>query len=113
MEESILTTIKKMIGLTEYDTIFDPDIIVYINSAFMDLYQIGVSESPFSISDKSSKWEDFLEDLTKIGYVKTYIFIKVRLIFDPPQTSFLLEALSRQLEQIEWRLNAQAETEVL
>lgn len=111
---SILLEIKQSIGLGEQETIFDSDIIMYINSAFLNLFQLGVGPSiGFAISDKTKTWNEFTTDLNILGYIKTYIFIKTKLLFDPPQTSFVLEALERQIQQIEWRLNVQAEGETL
>ena len=111
---SILLEIKQSIGLSEQETIFDSDIIMYINSAFLNLFQLGVGPSiGFYISDKTKTWNEFTTDLNILGYIKTYIFIKTKLLFDPPQTSFVLEALERQIQQIEWRLNVQAEGETL
>ena len=108
--DSILASIKKMLGISEEDTNFDTDIIININTAFMTLYQLGVGpETCFSITDESSEWADFLEDRTDLEAVKTLIYLKVKLLFDPPSTSFVLDAIERQITQIEWRLNVQVE----
>lgn len=108
--DSILGTIKKMLGITYSDTGFDTDIITDINSVFMILNQIGVGpKTCFLVHSNSEIWTDFLEDVTNLEAVKTYIYLKVRLVFDPPISSTFLDALTRQVNELEWRLNAQAE----
>ena len=109
--ESILTSIKKMLGITEEYTHFDTDIIIHINSAFMVLTQLGVGPlDGFIIEDETSSWNDFIQDSTKIEAVKTYIYMKVRLVFDPPTSSALIDAMERSIKEYEWRLNVAAET---
>jgi hypothetical protein len=110
--DSILTSIKKLLGIEEDYTQFDPDIIIYINSTFMSLNQIGVGpETGFTISDKIKKWSDYLGENTNLEAVKSYIYLKTRLIFDPPTSSFVLEAIERQITELEWRLMVQTEPE--
>lgn len=102
---SILTSIKKLLGVEEEYTHFDSDIIIHINSAFMNLNQIGVGPtSGFRIQDATSEWSDFIER-TDLEGVKTYIYLKVRLIFDPPQMGYLVDAIKDQIKELEWRLN--------
>ena len=103
--ESILTSIKKQLGIVdEYDH-FDPEIIMSINSALFTLNQIGVGPSEgFSIKDKNATWSDFT-DISKIEAVKTYVCMKVRLVFDPPASSAHLESMKNQINELEWRLN--------
>ena len=109
--ESILTSIKKLLGIVEECNDFDVDIIIHINSAFFDLTQMGVGpKNGFSIQDDLSKWSDFLEDVTKYESVKTYVFLKVRTVFDPPASATVLEAYNRRIAECEWRLNIQAES---
>lgn len=113
MDNSILNCIKKLLGIdAEYD-IYDSDIIVYINSVFLTLSQLGVGPTkPFHIEDSSSTWYDFLgEDRYDLEAVKTYIYLKVRLIFDPPSSSFVLDAINSLIKEQEWRLNIQVEKE--
>ena len=111
--ESILTSIKKLLGITEEYAHFDNDIILHINAAFMSLHQLGVGPAEgFSISSDEQTWSDFISDSTKFEAVKIYIYIKVKLVFDPPTSSFVMDALNRQAQEYEWRLNVQAETEV-
>ena len=109
--DSILTTIKKLLGIgTEY-THFDSDIIVHINTVFMALTQMGVGPPEgFAIEDDSALWEDFITDSTKLQAVKTYVYLKVKLIFDPPLTSSVMEAMNHQISECEWRLNVAVET---
>ena len=111
MNESILTTIKKMLGIAEDYDAFDTDIIVNINTVFMTLTQIGVGpEKGFSITNSESKWSDFLQEEKKLEGVKTYIYLKVKLVFDPPTTSFVLDAMKNMATEIEWRLNVESES---
>lgn len=110
INNSILITIKKLLGIEENYTEFDTDIIIHINSCFTTLNQLGVGpKEGFFISDKTSRWTDFIQDIIKFESVKTYIYIKVRLIFDPPTNSFVLDSLTRQASELEWRLNVQSE----
>jgi len=110
MATSILTSIKKLIGPTEDDTSFDVDIIMHINSAFFRLNQLGVGPSEgFSITDKTKTWEEFLVARKDLEAVKSYVYQKVRLVFDPPQSSFLVEALKESIKEFEWTINVQAE----
>lgn len=104
--ESILTSIKKLLGIAEDYTQFDPDIIIHINTALMNLNQIGVGPvEGFSIEDATSIWTDFVSDMSKIEGVKTYVYLKVKLVFDPPLSSAVIESYNRTIEQLEWRLN--------
>lgn len=110
--ESILTSIKKLLGISEEYEHFDPDIIMHINSAFMILNQLGVGpEEGFSIEDETSTWTDFVPDMTKVEAVKSYIHLKVKLLFDPPTSSAVIESYNRMINEFEWRLNVAAETE--
>lgn len=107
--DSILDMTKKMIGFESDYTAFDLDIITHINSTFFALQQLGIGpESGFVITDKSSKWSDYLTG-NDLSAVKTYMFLKVRLLFDPPTTSFANEAIKNQITELEWRLNVQSE----
>lgn len=112
MSDSILESTKKILGIgPDYD-IYDLDVITHINSAFVTLHQLGIGpEEGFMIVDDTSVWSDFLGTDPRLNSVKTYVYLKVRLVFDPPGTSFLLEAQRKQIEEIEWRLNVQREEE--
>ena len=110
--DSILTSIKKMLGITETDKVFDTDIIIHINSVFMTLTQLGVGPSEgFYIEDNSAEWTEFIEDPSKLQAVKTYIFLKVKLLFDPGSVgSSTLASYERSIQELEWRLNVAAES---
>ena len=105
--ESILTSIKKLLGIAEEYEHFDNDIIMHINSVFMILTQLGVGPSKgFMITDSSASWDDFLpEDSKKLQAVKTYMYMKVKLMFDPPTSSAVMESMNRTISELEWRLN--------
>ena len=111
--ESILTSIKKFLGIdAEYEH-FDTDIIMHINSVFADLWQLGIGpHEGFEIEDDTTSWEDFLEGSKKFNSVKSYMEIRVKLLFDPPTSAAAMEALQRQADKWEWRLNAAAETNI-
>lgn len=112
MTTSILDTIKAMLGVETSQTAFDTDIIVGINTTFMTLHQLGVGPTTvFSISDKTKTWSDFLGTSTDIEAVKSYIYSKVKLTFDPPTSSYVLTAMDVQSKELEWRLAAQVEPE--
>ena len=104
--ESILTSIKKLLGIEETYDQFDPDLIMDINAVFMILNQLGIGTADcFSISDKTSNWVDFLgTDLTKLPVVKPYISTKVRLMFDPPTSSAVIDEMNKLINEYEWRL---------
>lgn len=104
--DSILTSIKKLLGITEEYTHFDADLIMHINSVFMILNQLGVGPAEgFIIEDKTMYWEDYIEDPTQLQAVKSYMYMKVRLLFDPPLSSAVMEAMNRTISEFEWRLN--------
>lgn len=104
--ESILTSVKKMLGIPEDYTHFDPDIIMHINSVFMTLTQIGVGPvDGFYIEDSTNTWAEFLGDPTKLQAVKTYMGLKVRLAFDPPASSTVMQCMKQVADEFEWRLN--------
>ena len=103
--ESILTSIKKLLGIAEECDSFDADRIMHINSVFFVLNQLGVGPSEgFSIKDKTAVWEDFTSGAST-ELVKSYVYLKVKLIFDPPAGSALIESINRQISEFEWRLN--------
>lgn len=108
--DGILDTIKKMLGVdAEYEH-FDTDIMTNINTSFMTLHQLGVGpEDGFTITGQDEKWVDFIPDTKKMEAIKTYIYLKVKLAFDPPTNSFSIDSYDRQAKEIEWRLNVQAE----
>ena len=110
MDESILTSIKKLLGINEDYEHFDADIIMHINSVFMILTQLGVGPSEgFTIEDDTTTWNDFLPDEKNLEGVKSYMHAKVRLLFDPPISSAVMECMIRTINELEWRLNVSAE----
>ena len=110
---SILTTIKQMLGFEEDYTDFDVDIIVLINGALMTLTQIGIGPSSgFFITSAEATWTSFLGTTTELEGVKTYIYLKVRSVFDPPASASVLEAIKENITELEVRLNIQAETPI-
>ena len=110
--DSILTSIKKLLGIAEDYTHFDIDIIMHINTVLMVLTQLGVGpEEGFTITDKGDEWGDFIsEDDLRFEGVKTYVYLKVRQVFDPPASSAVMEAMNRSIGELEWRLNVAAES---
>lgn len=109
--DSILTSIKKLLGIEESYEHFDTDIIIHINSAFSDLTQLGVGPAEgFRISDSYATWKDFTKDEIKLESVKDLVYLKVRLIFDPPSSSYVLTAFENRIKELEWRLNVAAES---
>ena len=109
MENSILLSTKKVLGLdAEYD-VFDLDVLMHINAAFSVLQQLGVGpEEGFMIEDETALWSDFVLFVgteISLNLVKTYVQLKARMLFDPPTTSFLIEAMNKQIQEYEWRLN--------
>lgn len=112
MEESILTSTKKILGIAEDYTVFDHDIITHINSAFSTLTQLGIGPAEgFMIEDATAVWADFFGTTPDLQYnsVRSYIFLRVRQLFDPPSTSYLISAMEGQIRELEWRLNTHRE----
>lgn len=104
--DSILTSVKKMLGITEDYEHFDADLIMHINSVFMILTQLGVGPSKgFSIDGKSDTWDDFISTGSNLEAVKSYMYLKVKLLFDPPLSSAVMESMNRMISELEWRLN--------
>lgn len=111
MAGSILTDTKKILGISEADTSFDLDVMTHINTAFSVLHQLGVGpEEGFMIESKSEEWDEFeVDDILTFNMVRTYIGLKVKMFFDPPSTSFLLDSMDKQIQQLESRLNTERE----
>jgi hypothetical protein len=106
MDESILESIKKLLGLDKSYTVFDQDILIHINTVFMILYQLGVGpENGYKITGSLNVWSEFTNDEVLLESVKSYIYLKVRMMFDPPQSSALMQAMNEQIKELEWRLN--------
>ena len=109
--ESILTSIKKMLGIAEDYNHFDPDIIMHINTVLMILKQLGVGPPEgFLIEDDTSTWVEFVNDSIKLESIKSYVYLRVKLLFDPPLSSAVIESINRMISELEWRINVTAET---
>lgn len=106
MSESILNSVKKVLGVASDYTAFDTDIIMHINSAFSTLCQLGVGPvEGYMIEDSNPTWDNFLLNDVRLNFVKQYVYYKVRLAFDPPATSALLTSITEQIKELEWRIN--------
>lgn len=112
--DSILTSIKKLLGISEEYEHFDADIIMHINSVFMVLTQLGVGVAEgYAITSKDDKWSDFLPTDKLVEAVKSYTYMKVKLIFDPPTSGTIIESYNKQISEFECRINVMVETGVL
>lgn len=109
MDESILNSIKKLLGIAEDYNYFDQDIIMDINAALMILTQLGVGPSKgFLITDDTDTWNDFVNN-DNLGSIQSYVYMKVKLMFDPPQNSFTVDSMTKLVNEFEWRLNVAAD----
>lgn len=110
MTESILTSTKKVLGIAENYTAYDPDITMFINSALATLHQLGVGPvNGFSITDKNQTWDLFIQDELTLNNVQAYVFLSVRLLFDPPQSGYATTAFEKQLGELAYRINVRRE----
>lgn len=109
MNESILDSIKKLLGPGEDYDHFDQDIIMHINSVFSILYQLGVGAKAFTITGSNETWSDYLDDWTNLNDIKTYIYLRVKMLFDPPSSGTVMEALKENLRELEWRINVEVD----
>lgn len=113
MSDSIFNSTKKLLGIDEEYTQFDVDILMHINSVFSTLNQLGIGPlEGFSIEDDAPEWDDYLASDLRLNAVKSYMYLRVRLLFDPPATSFVIAAMQEQMRELEWRLNVQRENTV-
>ena len=111
MIESILESTKHSLNLAADYTPFDAAIIMHINSVFSTLNQLGVGpDAGFMIEDGDALWSDFLEGDLRLNNIKTYMYLRVRMLFDPPTIGYLVEAMKEQIKELEWRINAQRES---
>lgn len=109
-DNSILLTIKKMLGLTPDYDVFDQEIMVHINSVFSTLNQLGAGpKNGFRIHSKDDTWDSFIGSSLDLEFIKDYIYLKVRILFDPPTSSFVLDAMNNQIKELEWRINVQVD----
>lgn len=110
MDDSILKTIKKLIGMSESNTQFDIDVITGINTTLMILNRLGVGHKGFKITGYSETWGDLLSDNDDLEAVKTYIHLKVKLLVDPPLISTVMDCMKQMITELEWRINEVAES---
>lgn len=111
-DDSILDTVKKMLGIPQDYTQFDTDIVIHINSVLSILTQLGIGPNEgYSIKDNTSLWSDYIPDGKALSDIKTYVYLKVRLIFDPPSASSAVEAMNKLVSELEWRINVAADSE--
>ena len=106
---SIINSIKKKLGAGEDYTYFDHDILTEINSSFATLYQLGVGTKTFIVESEDDTWDDYFDEVNAINrhsleHIKEYVYLSVKLIFDPPESSFLIDALSKKKDEMEWRI---------
>lgn len=114
MEESILTSIKQLLGIEEDLTAFDLDIMVHINTFFGVLNQLGVGVKDFTIAGNEEVWSDFLkDDSAMLHEVKTYIYLRVRQLFDPPSSGIVMNAMQETINELAWRMTSKVEIEPL
>lgn len=111
METSILISTKKVLGIAPDYTVFDEDVLMHINSALSTLTQLGVGPTTgYTVEDEDDEWSDFVdEDDHQYNAVKSYVYLRTQMIFDPPATSYLIAARERQIQELEWRLNVHRE----
>lgn len=108
--DSILDSVKKNLGIDPAYTAFDADVTMHINSIFSVLHQVGIGPTAgFAIDDNTAVWGDFLADDVLLNHARTYVYLRVRLLFDPPTTSYLLKAVEDQYKELEWRMNTYRE----
>lgn len=109
---SILISIKKLLGLSKDYNAFDADIIMHINSVLMICNQLGVGVYDFQITGEDEEWSDFINNEKKISAVKSYVYLKVKMMFDPPTHASVIESITASIRELEWRLNNEAETQI-
>lgn len=109
MDETILGTTKQLLGIHETMDAFDESIRMNLNIVFMILNDLGVGPAiPFSLKTGKESWSEFTDDAVLAEQLKTYVYLRVRMMFDPPSTSFVIDAINKQIQEIEWRLNVRA-----
>lgn len=110
--DSILNTVKKLLGIDADDTSFDTDVIVNINSAILGLSQMGIGpNNTFILTSKDQKWSDYIgNSLVNLESIKSYLYLKTKIIFDPPTNSTVIEAFNKSMQELEWRMMLAVET---
>lgn len=114
IKDSVLASVKKVIGVAPEDVSFDQELLIHINSVISILMQLGVCSEGSVVTDEFTTWDDLLSESPARGFiefVKSYVALKVRSIFDPPSSSFVLDSLGRQIAELEWRLNCAVDPE--
>ncbi len=112
MPQSILTSVKKVVGLTEDDLSFDLDILMHANTVFATLTQLGVGpDDGFEIEDATAVWDDFLGADKRYNFVKSYVYLRIRMLFDPPTTSSLANAMKEQIDEYTYRISVLRESD--
>lgn len=112
MTDSILDSVKAQCMVDSTYTVFDPQFLLYVNSVFTDLSQLGIGpDGGFSIADNTTTWDAYIGTDDNLNNVKTYMGLKVRMLFDPPSLSFVIEAMNKQIQELEWRINVKREGE--
>lgn len=111
--DSILDSIKQMLGSESEDTNFDRELIIYINGALMIINQLGVGPNGYRITGKENVWTEFIGDRTDLELIKTDAYLRTRLVFDPPQNSFLVSAIKEQITEYEWRIEMGRHLEIV
>lgn len=110
MDEIILLTVKRMLGISDEDKAFDMELVVFINTALMVIHEVGVGADDFRITPEGEEtWHDFIEDNVDLIGVQTFVYLKVRIAFDPPQSSYVLDSMQKQADELLWRLNVTSE----
>jgi len=109
VSNTILNDTKKVLGIEPQYEVFDLDILMHVNAAFATLTQLGVGPAEGVVVEAEDTWSDLIGDDPRLSPVKTYVYLRVRLLFDPPGTSYLINSLAEQAKQLEWRLNVAAE----
>lgn len=110
MVSSILDDTKKVLGIASDYTVFDQDIILFINSVFADLHQMGVGPAAgYAIATSSDTWDEFLGDVMMLNNVQSYVFMRVKLLHDPPDTGYVVEAVQKEIDKAEWRITVAQE----
>jgi hypothetical protein len=111
-DSSILDSTKKVLGFDPDYSAFDADITMHINAALFTLNDLGVGpDDGFLINDKTETWDQFSSDAKLLTAVKSYVYLKVRMLFDPPATSFAIDAINKQITELEWRMNVRVENQ--
>lgn len=106
MEQSILKDIKRQLGVGEECSAFDNDLILLINSTFSKIFQIGFGTTPYSISSDTNTWNEIIDDNSEYLFIKEYLYLSVRMAFDPPSNSFLCDVIKERIKELEWRLHS-------